>query len=132
MNESIMRIAAVFCCLGMGLGPVMQRYGCCCATAAEISRRLVDEQRSECCCGEQNDTSLPDSSKCDCPVASKSFEAVPSYAIKNFADDLWAVEAVFTSPFQVSRPGDSSQWEVVENLRPPRVSRHVMFCTFLE
>src|SRR5260370_746288 len=116
MKEPIMRAAAIFCCIGMGFGPVMQRYGCCCATVAEIAQKLHDEQCSECC--QESDTSAPAPSSCDCPVAAKSFEAVPGFAIKNFADDLWAVEAVFTSPFQGSKPGDSSLWEIVENLRP--------------
>jgi len=131
MNEPIMRIAAIFCCIGMGAGPLIQRHGCCCATAAEIAKKFDEEQRSECCCSEKS-SPVPDPSKCDCPVVAKSFEAIPSFAIKNFADDLSAVEAVFTSPFQTSLPGDSALWEVVENLRPPRVSRHVLFCTFLE
>jgi hypothetical protein len=131
MNDPIMRIAAIFCCVGMGVGPVVLRHGCCCAMAAQIAEEFDEEQCSECCCHKKS-SPVPDPSKCDCPAVSKSFVAVPSSAIKNFADDLSAVEAVFASPFQTSLPGDSSLWEVVENLRPPRVPRHVLFCAFLE
>jgi hypothetical protein len=129
MNEPIMRIAVIFCCLGMGAGPLVQRVGCCCATAADIADRFSEERKC-CCCPEDAPPLLP--GKCDCPAAVRTFEAIPAFAIKNFADDLSTVEAVFTSPFQTVRPGETTLWEVVENLRPPRVSRHVLFCTFLE
>ena len=130
MNESMMRFAAVFCCLGMGCGPLVQRYGCCYATATEIADRFHQEQLPA-SSGELNDHTL-DSTSWESPPAVKSFEAVPSLAIKNFAEDHAILEAVFTSPFQAVIPGDSSLWEVVENLRPPQVSRHVLFCTTFE
>ena len=127
MSEPIMRIAAIFCCMGMGVWPLMQRCGCCCTTALEYADRVIDEQCCERCCPDQTDQQ-----PCHCPLAARSFEAIPNFAIKNFTQDHSLVESVFSSPFQVSLPGDSALWEVVENLRPSRVPRHVMFCTYLE
>jgi hypothetical protein len=129
--EPFMRIAVVFCCMGMGAWPLMQRCGCCCTTAAQIADRFDAEQRCEFCCPEPMPESDP-ASHCPCPLALRTFEAVPSFAIKPFTVDQSMVEAVFGSPFQIAHPSGDSHWEVVENLRPPRVSRHVLFCTFLE
>ena len=127
MSEPIMRSAVIFCCMGMGVWPLVQRCGCCCTTAVEFADRFEEEQRCEHCCP----TPQPEG-ECLCPLDTRTFEAIPSFAIKQFAEDHSLVEAIFSSPFQLSKPGDSSLWEVVENVRPPRVPRHVMFCTYLE
>lgn len=131
MNEPSMRIAVVFCCMGMGAWPLMQRCGCCCTTAAQIADRFDAEQRCRLCSPESSAGSDCES-QCACPLDLRTFEAVPSFAIKPFTVDQSMVEEVFGSPFQIARPSADTHWEVVENLRPPRVSRHVMFCTFLE
>ena len=127
MNEPLLRIVVAFCSIGMGIWPLMQRCGCGCTTALEFAERVAHEQRCDACL-------FPD----DSPLPSRratlvrSFEAVPNFAIKNFSQDHSLVEEVFSSPFQGSRPGRSAFWEVVENLSPPQVPRHVMFCTILE
>ena len=134
MSDVVRQIAAAVCCLGMGAWPIMQHYGCCCATAATLAQKLDDEQVCECCRHDPTPPTspAPDSSKCPCPVAAKAFEAVPAYAIKTYTQDFGYVDAVFTSAFQAAHPGEERLWEVVENLRPPGVPRHVLFCTFLE
>ena len=131
MNEPTKRIVAILCCVYLGVSPFVQRHACSCAIVAEIAQKSDEEQCRECCRHEQT-CPVPQPSKCDCPAVSKSFEAIPNSAIKNFADELSAVEAVVASPFQTSVPGDSSLWHVVENLRPPSVPRHVLFCSFLK
>ena len=134
MCEPILRVGVMFCCLGMGVLPLAQRCGCCCAIPAGTVNRLHSEPR--CCdaCSHDEHAPSPDPSKCRCPVASRSFEAIPSFAIKikNDADELSPDAAVFTSRFQVSHPGDSGLREVMDSAHPPKVPRHVLFCRFLE
>jgi len=135
MSDLVRQFAVAVCCLGMGAWPVMQHYGCCCATVASLADKFDAEQRADCCCGHEPAPPVapaPDPSKCKCPVAAKAFEAIPSFAIKTYTQDFGYVDAVFTSAFQAARPNDETLWEVVENLRPSRVPRHVLFCAFLE
>ena len=127
MNEPLLRSAVAFCSIGMGIWPLMQQCGCGYTTALEFAERVAVEQRCD-ACRVQDDSQVPSRR----PILVRSFEAVPNFAIKNFSQDHSLVEEVFSSPFQGSRPGLSAFWEVVENLSPPQVSRHVMFCTFLE
>lgn len=127
MNEPLLRISAVFCCIGMGAWPLMQRCGTNCATALEIAERVECEQW-----GEQIPTleTLLVGSSLSGPI--RSFESVPNFAFRNFTQDHSMVEDVFSSPFQASRPGRAALWEIVENLSPHQMPRHVLFCTVLE
>jgi hypothetical protein len=122
MYEPILRAAAVFCCLGMGAWPLMQRCGGCFASAVEIAERIDREQ-----CRTFAPAAEPYR-----PADLRVFEAVPSFAIKNFTEDLSMVESVFTSAFQVTHPGDQTVWEIVQHLPPARLPKHVLFCTMLD
>lgn len=121
MSDPILRAAVICCGLGMGVWPTVQRNGCCCATPREIADILRDAE-----CRER----IPCAAfTVDIPAPIKMFEFVPAYAIKNYTEDYRDVEAVFTSVFQQAGRGSSNMWEVVENIPPAGVPRHVLFCT---
>jgi hypothetical protein len=127
MNEPLLRISAVFCCIGMGAWPLMQRCGTCCSTAVEIAELVECEHWGG------DIPALEDMLVGNSLLGSvRSFESVPNFAFRNFTQDHSMVEDVFSSPFQASRPGRAALWEVVENLSPHQIPRHVMFCTVLE
>jgi hypothetical protein len=133
MSDVVHRIAAAVCCLGMGVLPVLQHYGCCCAATTSSLVSQSDSAPLHDCCSHNTAPTIPQpNDDCQCPVAAKSLNAAPLPTVTHVDRNPSGVDAVLTSALQFTITTDQQRWEALENPPPPKVARHVLFCTFLE